>query len=549
MSWALGLDFGTGAVRASLVSVESGETLASAAAAYHDGVLAESGNPDLARQRPLDWLDAMAESVQRCLAKADKHDPAARDAVVGIGVDHTGSSPLPVGPDAQPIARGHDSLAAQCWLWKDHTSFREAQAITEVAARQTPNYVEPYGGTYSSEWFWAKAWRFAIDAPDLAQGDWHWVEASDWLVAFLTGVTDSREIKRNACAAGHKGMAQPRWGGYPPADFWAELHPELGRLRSRMPDTVHRAGTVAGHLAPEIAQELGLRAGIPVAVGALDAHAGAVGSGVQPGTLVKIMGTSTCDILVHPGPMDRSVPGLSGDAWESVLDGHTGIEAGQSAVGDLFDWFVRTHGGEWGDRAHEVWTDRALALRPGESGLLALDWNNGNRCILVDARLRGLILGQSLATQPHEVYRALVESTAFGAARILRQLREHGVKVEAVRACGGIAQKNPLVMQVYADVLEMPVRVIDDAETCARGAAIFGAVAGGAHESLQGATAAMASPATRVYEPAPAASRTYAELQGLYDQVHDAFGITGHVADLSGVMKRLLEIQEAASRG
>jgi L-ribulokinase len=323
-------------------------------------------------------------------------------------------------------------------------------------------------------------------------------------------------------------------------------------VRRTLPNRAATVAEAAGTLSAEWATNLGLPAGIPVAVGAFDAHLGAVGAGVAEGTLVKIMGTSTCDIMVSPADGElRDVPGLCGIVNESVLPGFFGLEAGQSAVGDIFNWWVGVirPGGE--DASHSGFTEAAERLRPGQSGLLALDWHNGNRTVLVDPRLTGMILGLNLHTTPAEIYRALVEATAFGSRVIAERLEATGVAVKQVVNCGGIAARSPFVMQIYADVLNRPVAISRSTQTCALGAAIAGAVVAGAERGGYGdfasAITAMTGVQDKVYEPVPANVAVYERLYGLYRQLHDAFGVAGHTSDISGVMKQLLEIRDRAA--
>jgi L-ribulokinase len=372
-----------------------------------------------------------------------------------------------------------------------------------------------------------------------------WVECCDWVVGQLTGITNPRTMKRSVCAAGHKAMYSGQWGGLPSKEFLASLDPRLADLRDRLYDEAVPSDRVAGGLSAEVAAKTGLREGTPVAVGAFDAHFGAVASGARPGVLVKIMGTSTCDCMVHP--LDQplaDVPGLCGIVEGSILPEAYGLEAGQSAVGDIFNWFVRFSG-----QSHEALTDGALALKPGESGLLALDWNNGNRTVLVDPRLTGLLVGQTLHTTPAEAYRALIEATAFGALKIIERMEEYGVAVESVVNCGGIAEKSPLVMQIYADVTGRPMKVSRSGQTCALGSAIFGAVVGGAYPSVEAAQERMTGVKDTVYEPCGDAVAVYRRLYGLYTDLHDAFGTATWSGGLAHVMKELIAIRDEVRRG
>src|SRR5437879_5279168 len=338
----------------------------------------------------------------------------------------------------------------------------------------------------------------------------------------LTGTEAPDKLAVGVCAAGHKAMYNAEWGGYPDAEFLSQLDPKLGGLRSRLRPRAETIEHAAGGLTSEWAKRTGLPAGIPVAVGAFDAHLGGVGSGIAPGTLVKIIGTSTCDMMVVPvGEKLADIPGLCGIVNGSILPGYHGLEAGQSAVGDIFNWFVnylQPLGKKFG--SHEALSAAAAKLAPGESGLLALDWNNGNRTVLVDQRLSGLLLGQTLYTTPAEIYRALIEATAFGALIIINRFEEYGVKVEQIINCGGIAEKNPLVMQIYADVTGRPIKISRAAQTCALGAAIAGAVVAGkkagGYDNYADAQKTMTGLKARVFEPNPKAYAVYKQPYPLY---------------------------------
>jgi len=435
------------------------------------------------------------------------------------------------------------------------TGHAEAAEITALAAREHPEYLAKCGGTYSSEWFFSKILHCLRVDPAVFEAAASWVECCDWIPAALVGETRPDRIKRSRCAAGHKAMFNAAWGGLPAADFLARLDPKLGALRARLYGETYTSDVVAGGLSPAWARALGLPEETPVAVGAFDAHLGAVGSGIVPGRLVKIIGTSTCDIAVQPGgePL-ADIPGLCGIVDGSVLPGAFGLEAGQSAVGDIFNWFVdviRPGGPKLG--SHENLTREAARLRPGQSGLLALDWNNGNRTILVDQRLTGLLVGQTLHTSPAEIYRALIEATAFGARVIIERLREYGVHIDEVVNCGGIAEKNPLVMQIYADVTGLEMKVARSAQTCALGSAIAGAVAAGqasgGYKDFAAAQAAVCGVKARSYKPDPARRAVYDELYPLYRKLHDAFGIRDASGSLYPVMKGLLAVRDRVLAG
>ncbi|AHG92419.1 Carbohydrate kinase, FGGY (plasmid) [Gemmatirosa kalamazoonensis] len=555
--YSLGIDYGTNSVRALVVDVDTGAELGTWVYDYpsgQKGILLDPTDPDLARQNPRDYLVGLEGAVKGALARAAEHDGFDASRVVGIGVDTTGSTPIPVDVLGQPLAfqeRFRTELDAYVWLWKDHTGHAEARRITETAARMRPHYLAKCGGTYSAEWYWAKILHCLHSSPDVFDAAHTWVEHADWIPAILTGTERPAALRRSVCAAGHKAMYHREWGGYPDAEFLAALDPRLVRLRDALPNEAHSVADAAGGLTVEWAGRLGLPTGIPVAVGAFDAHLGAVGSGIRRGTLVKIIGTSTCDLMIAPLDADcADVPGLCGVVPESVLPGQFGLEAGQSAVGDIFNWFVE--GVKPAGKGHAELTAEAERLRPGESGLLALDWLNGNRTVLVDQRLTGMILGLTLHTTPAEIYRALVEATAFGARVIMERYEEYGDAVDRIVNCGGISDKNPFVMQIYADVMGRPVQISRSAQTCALGAAVAGAVVAGTdaggHDSFDRAMQAMTGVRDTVFEPVPERRAVYDRLYALYRRLHDAFGVPGANGDLYDVMKDLLDIRDEMRR-
>ena len=542
--YSLGLDFGTNSVRALLVDCADGREVATSVFQYpsgNAGVIEDPRDPNLARQNPADYFEGIRHTVRETLQVAhDVESGFSVHQVVGIGSDTTGSSPIPLQTDGTPLSFKNNHPAAMCWLWKDHTSYAEAAEITEKAAAF--GYTDNIGGTYSSEWFWSKVLHCARTAPDVFAQAASWCEFQDLIPAYLTGNQHPKTMWRGICAAGHKGMYSPKWGGLPSTEFLSQLDPRVADLRSRLYEKAVPASESAGRLSQERAQSLGLSEQTQVAVGAMDAHLGAVGSGVKPGTLVKIMGTSTCDIMVGDASVPN-IPGVCGIVDGSVIPGMMGIEAGQSAVGDLFNWAASklAHG-----KTHDELAAEASQQAPGASGLLALDWNNGNRTILVDQRLSGLLIGQSLQTSTAEVYRAMIEATAFGALTIIRRIEEYGVKIEEIVCCGGIADKSPFAMQIYADVCNRPIKLSRSAQTCALGAAIMGSVVGGAHPDVSTAVAAMTGVKDTVYQPNPQAVLTYQRLYKLYMDLHDAFGNTNRNPDLHGAMKELLAIRDSA---
>ncbi len=503
--YALGLDYGTNSVRALLVDIENGAEVAEAVYAYpsgDDGVLYDPRDPNLARQNPADYVEGFYATTGEVLRKSglDAGD------IVGVGVDTTGSTPIPVDRHGTPLSmddRLKDDLGAYAWLWKDHTSHAEAAEITERAQETGEPYLAKCGGTYSSEWFWSKILHCSRVSPEAFAAAYSWVECADWIPAYLTGNTDPHTLQRGVCAAGHKAMYAEDWGGLPSKEFLGSLSPALADLRDRLYEKAVPSDQKAGGIGAEVASRSGLREGTPVAVGAFDAHLGAVGSGVRPGTLVKIIGTSTCDCMVHP--LDQplaDIPGVSGIVKGSILPDQYGLEAGQSAVGDIFEWFV-SHLAPPG-ATHESLTAEAECLRPGESGLLALDWNNGNRTILTDPLLTGLLLGQTLHTSAAEVYRALVEATAFGSLKIIRRIEEYGVEVREGRKLRRHRGEEP----VHADLrghLDRPLKISRLRPDPALGSAVFASVVGGGHATVQEAQRATWVK-ERIYTPDPHAA-------------------------------------------
>ena len=549
--FTLGVDFGTNSVRTLVVRCSDGAEFGARVIDYPsgaEGVLLDPVDGHLARQYPGDYLYGLEESVKGALAEALRQpgfDPAK---VVGIGVDTTGSSPIPVDARNRPLAlseRWKDNLNAQCWLWKDHTSWREAARITELCAKLRPQYIAKCGGVYSSEWFWSKIWHCLNVDPKVFDAAHSWVEIADWIPSVLVGLADPRAIKRGVCPAGHKALYSDEWGGLPDKEFLSALDTRLAALRDRLYDEAYDASVSAGALSVEWAAKLELPAGIPIAIGEFDVHYGAIGCGVSEGTLVKVIGTSTCDCAVVSAQKKvADIPGICGIVKGAILPGYFGIEAGQSAVGDIFKWWVdEVCAG--GAALHAELSAEAAKQRPGQAGLIALDWNNGNRTILVNQRLSGLLLGQDLYTTRADIYRALIEATAFGARAIIERIQQYGVRTDRVVCTGGIADKNPLLMQIYADVTGCVMHVAGSSQTCALGSAIAAAVLAGTHPDFAAAEAAMTSLKPTRYEPKPENRPIYDRLYAIYRELHDSFGGLNTSANLSKAMKSLMDIKDA----
>ena len=558
MALTIGIDYGTNSVRAIVVDCSNGREIGSCVVDYpggKQGVLLDARDHHLARQHPGDYLFGLQKSLVGALEDAAKTPGFSVRDVIGIGVDTTGSSPMPVDRNNVPLGvhdKFKENLAAQCWLWKDHTSYDEAERITRTAAEHRPHYIAKCGNVYSSEWFWSKIWHCLKISPEVFDAAYSWVELADYIPSVLAGITDPLAIKRGICAAGHKALFSDEWGGLPDKEFLALLDPALAELRDRLYDRAWDATTAAGKLSPEWAAKTGLPEGIPIAIGEFDVHYGSIASGIQEGVLVKVIGTSTCDCcVVKADRRVEDIPGICGIVKGAILPGYYGIEAGQSGVGDIFNWWVDVVC-EGDARLHATLTHEAARQKPSESGLIALDWNNGNRTILVDARLTGLILGQTIHTTRAEIYRALIEATAFGARMIIERIREYGVRIERVVCCGGVAEKNPLLMQIYADVTGCAMQIAGSSQTCALGSAISAAVLAGAkpggHGNFETAQQRMTSLKPVRYEPIPENVVVYSRLFNIYRDLHDAFGGVNRNADLSKLMKDLIRIREEQTR-
>ena len=532
--YVIGIDFGTLSARAVLVDAYNGEELASAVAEYPSGVIegklpgsSTKLKPKSALQDPADYLFALQKVVPAVVRKA-KVRP---EDVVALGTDFTSCTVLPVKSDGTPLCFDQRYRAnPHGWvkLWKHHPTQPEADAINRLGAARGEKFIQAYGGKYSSEWFFSKVLETIREAPEVYAAADFFMEAGDWIVWQLSG-----RQTRNLSAAGFKGMRVHRSSNqsgnewtYPDVDFFLRLHPDLKNVISeKLGGPVVQLGSPAGELSASMASALKLPAGIPIAAGNIDAHAGVPACGVtRPGTLAMIMGTSTCHLLMA----DREVKaeGICGVVEDGVVPGYWGYEAGQSGVGDLFAWYVTHACPGTADTAatHRELSRQAGKLRPGESGLLALDWWNGNRSILVNAELTGLLLGLTIHTRPHEIYRALIEATAFGTRTIIEAFTSKGVPIKKIVASGGLAQKNPVLMQIYADVLQRPIDIAAAEQTSALGAAMWAAVAGGIHKDIHAAARKMVRPPRATYRPEARHRKIYDRLYTEYSRLHDQFG-------------------------
>ena len=536
----LGLDYGTDSCRAVIMDAADGSELGSAVMAYPrwaKGLYCDSA-ANRFRQHPQDYLDTLEGCVHEALKMAGA-DAAGQ--IKGIAIDTTGSTPCAVDKHGVPLALKPDfadNPAAMFFLWKDHTGIAEAQRINEHARTWGGTDFTVYeGGIYSSEWFWAKVMRALTEDAAVAASAFSFLEHCDWMPALLTGHLGPGKpglatVKRSRCAMGHKAMWHADFGGYPADEFLAGLHPGLPAIKASLGIQTWTSDQAAGLLSAEWATRLGLSAGIPVAVGAYDAHMGAVGGGARPGWMVKVMGTSTCDMIVGPRPStETAVKGICGQVNGSIVPDMLGYEAGQSAFGDVYAWFKQLlswpletilPGLEGLSPEHRASISKALSdrlipaleaaakdLAPGQTGILALDWLNGRRTPDADQRLKGAIMGLSLGSDAPKIYRALVEATAYGSRAIIERFREEGVPVNGIIAIGGVARKSPMVMQIVSDVLGMPIAVPASDQAVAMGAAMFAAVVAGIYPNIPAAQAAMVAALETEYKPDPERSKVY----------------------------------------
>jgi len=560
--YSIGIDFGTNSVRAVILDLDKGVEAGESVCNYPsgiDGIIIDGKNPHLARQNPCDYHISMEKAVNSAVKKAKSGNRAFNSKkVIGIGVDTTGSTPLPVDKNLVPLSfhkefKGNGN--AMAYLWKDHTSADEAAEITEFARKMRPQYLCRIGGVYSSEWFFSKLLHLARTDKKVFEATDSFVELCDYIPAVLSGKKSPVEVVRSICAAGHKAMYSEQWGGLPDGKFLEKIDVSFMGIREKLYEKAYPAGQTAGFLCGEWAKKTGLPEGIPVSVGAFDAHMGAVGAGVKPGVLVKVIGTSTCDMTVAPaGEKLQDIPGICGQVPHSIIPGFVGIEAGQSAVGDIFNWFVKNFPPSGGVKnAHRHYEALASKIKPGQSGLLALDWHNGNRNIIVDQKLTGLILGFTLNTAPEEVYRTLIEATGFGGREIIERIEEYGVEIKEIVATGGIPDKNPLLMQIYSDITGRTLKIASSSQTCAVGAAVFGAIAAGkgkgGYKDVDEARKTVCRFKKVVYKPDGKNKKAYDRLYSLYKDTHDVFGVKTVNKNLHHVMKELLKIQSESANG
>ena len=551
--YAVGVDFGTESGRAVLVDLVDGREVATAVYRYANGVMDEllpdgvtKLPPDWALQDPADYLRTFETTIPAVLQQSGV-DPAD---VIGIGIDFTACTMLPTKADGTPLAfleQFRSNPHAWVKLWKHHAAQPEANKINAIAEARGEAFLSRYGGKISSEWFFAKTWQILDEAPEIYAAADRLIEAADWVVWQLTGVET-----RNSCTAGYKAMWE-KGTGFPSSDYFAALDPRLANVvAEKMSERISPIGSKAGELTATMAQRTGLLPGTAVAVANVDAHVSVPAATiVEPGKMLMVMGTSTCHMVL--GTEKRIVPGMCGVVEDGIIAGYYGYEAGQSCVGDHFAWFVEhcvpeTYAAEARERGvdiHRLLEEKASRLVPGESGLLALDWWNGNRSILVDVDLTGLLLGATLLTRPEEIYRALVEATAYGTNIIIESFEEQGIRINELYACGGLPEKNKMLMQIYADVTGREIKVSASSQTPALGSAMFGAVAAGkargGYDTIQEAAANMARLKDEVFRPIPERQVVYGRLYQEYKVLHDYFG-----RGQNNVMKTLKAIKAEA---
>jgi len=536
-SFVIGVDYGTDSVRTIIVNASKGEEVASAVFAYprwRDGLYCNPSKNQF-RQHPLDYLEGLEATIKNCLQQAG---PSVRSAIKAISVDTTGSTPIAVDKQGVPLALRagfENNPNAMFVLWKDHTSVLEAAQINLHAEKYPTNYLQYVGGIYSSEWFWAKLLHILREDDAVRKACYSWVEHCDWIPYVLTGGNDVHDLKRGVCSAGHKALWSKEFGGLPPDDFFADLDPLLKGFTSRLSQVAYTSDSAVGTLSKEWAERLGLSSQVVIGVGAFDCHMGAVGGQIEPYHLSKVMGTSTCDMMVVPSNdmNGKLVKGICGQVDGSIIPGMIGLEAGQSAFGDTYAWFKNliawpvttllksssVLAPEMAEKLEADLMERiipeltrvAAAIPLEENGELALDWLNGRRTPDADQLLKGALSGLSLGSDAPRLFKAWVEATCFGAKAIVDRFNEEGVPVQGLIGLGGVARKSPYIMQVMADVMNMPIRIHKSEQTCALGAAMFAATAAGLYPKVEDAMNAMGQGFDMTFKPNASAVSVYAK--------------------------------------
>ena len=533
--YSIGVDYGSESARALLLNVTTGEEVASEMMEYPHVVMSEqipTGRklePFWALQHPKDYIDVLEYTVNKVLEKTK----VSKEDIIGLGIDFTACTVLPMKNDGTPLCyldEFKDNPHAYVKLWKHHAAQDEANKLNEIAHKMGEEFINRYGGKISSEWYLPKVWQVLDEAPDVYEAADKFIEATDWVIMQLTG-----KETRNSCTAGYKAIWHKK-DGFPRKEFLKALDERLENVyEEKFGCEVSSIGEKAGDLTAEMAKRLGLKEGMPIAVANVDAHVAVPAMGVtEPGKMVMIMGTSTCSMVLSD--KEVVVPGICGYVEDGIIPGLYGYEAGQSAVGDIFAWFVKNcvpqnymdEADKLGMNIHQYLTMKAEKLNPGDSGLLALDWLNGNRTVLVDTDLTGFILGLNLNTKPEEIYRALIESTAFGHRKIVDTFNENGVEINELYACGGLPQKNRMLIQIYADVTNLPIRISKSTQTPALGSAMFGAVVAGKEnggfDSIHEAARVIPKLLDEVITPIPENVEIYSKIYAHYDRLHDYFG-------------------------
>lgn len=534
--YVIGLDYGTDSVRALLINALTGEELASAVHVYKRWKQGQYCNPAISqfRQHPLDYIEGIEETIKSVVSKVSSSVAAN---IKALAIDTTGSTPVAVNEQGTPLAllpEFAENPNAMFILWKDHTANQEADEINQLAKKWNVDYTKYSGGIYSSEWFWSKILRTIRVDDSILKNAYSWVEHCDWMPALLTGVSHAKDIKRGRCTAGHKAMWHEEFGGLPGQDFLTALDSKLEGIRERLFTDTYTSDQSAGKITKEWANKLGLPEDVEVAIGALDAHFGAVGACIEPYSLVKVIGTSTCDMVIAPLEKHKNhlVSGICGQVDGSIVPGYLGLEAGQSAFGDLYGWFRQLlfkpfehlAKGKLSDGQLEEIADgilpyisaEAAKLDVSENDLVALDWINGRRTPDVDHHLKSVLYGLSLGTHAAEIFKALVEATAFGARAISERFIGEGIPIQKVIAIGGISKKSAYVMQTLADVLNMEIKVVTSEQTCALGSAMIAATAAGIYETVEQAQEALTSGFDATYIPNPERVAVYNKLYQKY---------------------------------
>ncbi len=529
--YVIGLDYGSDSARALIVDVNTGEEMASSVKYYPRWMDGKYYVPaqNQYRQHPKDYLEVMEATIIEALAKCDA---SVAQNVVGISFDTTGSTPALTDANGTPLAmlpEFEENPNAMFILWKDHTAVKEADEINELARKWDVDFTKYEGGIYSSEWVWAKVLHTLRKDEAVKGAAVSWIEYCDWLPAVLTGKTALNEVKRSRCAAGHKALWHTDWNGLPPEEFLVELGPELKGLRENLFEDTYTSDEAFGTLTAEWAEKLGLSTDVVIGVSAFDAHMGAVGAEIEANTFVRIMGTSTCDIMVSPEEElgNKLIPGICGQVDGSVIPGMVGLEAGQSAFGDVYAWFKnvlawplqfiedKDQAKAIEDKIIPALSEEATKIPVEESTVLATDWLNGRRTPDATQNVKGTITGLNLGSSAPRIFRALVEATAFGSKAIVQRFLDNGVKVDQVVAIGGVAKKSDFVMQTLADVLGMPIKVARSEQSVALGAAMFAAVASGAHKNIAEAQKAMGQGFEKEYDPIASNVEAY---KAIYDK-------------------------------